>query len=117
GFLNAPAGLSWLDQSTLRKSVVRGVSLDAARLGCKPDNSAGGGIMQRRGRNTFWIFTVSGWVLISLLVTGCSSTLPTSADMPVDCDVVKTQTKAGLSVTQIAANLNASVDNVASCNP
>ena len=69
--------------------------------------------MQRRGRKTCWILTGPGWLLMSLFVTGCS-TFSTS-DLPVDCDVVKTQSKAGLSTTQIAANLNASVDNVASC--
>jgi len=70
--------------------------------------------MQRRVRTTFWISTGSGLLLVSLGLSGCS-TFSTS-DLPVDCDVVKTQSKAGLSDTQIAANLNASVDNVASCH-
>ncbi|MGA7872716.1 MAG: hypothetical protein WCA22_17645 [Candidatus Binatus sp.] len=47
-------------------------------------------------------------------LSGCSMFSP--SNVPVDCDVVKTQAQAGQTDAQIAANLNASVDQVAACH-
>jgi hypothetical protein len=47
-------------------------------------------------------------------LSGCSMFSPSSA--PVDCDVVKTQARAGKSDTQIASDLGAPVDKIAECH-
>jgi len=70
--------------------------------------------MQRKTRNTFWISTASGLLLMAAGLSGCS--MFSTANVPVDCNVVKTQTQAGQTDAQIAANLNATADAVAACH-
>lgn len=52
-------------------------------------------------------------ILVSEL-SGCS--MFSTADAPVDCDLVKTQASAGKSDAQIASDLHAQVDKVAACH-
>lgn len=47
-------------------------------------------------------------------LSGCS--MFTASNAPIDCDVVKTQARAGQSDTQIASDLGAPVDKVAACH-
>jgi hypothetical protein len=70
--------------------------------------------MERKIRSGLWISSVSGLLIVAAGFSGCS-TFSTSND-PVDCNIVKTQTAAGQSDIQIAANLNASIDKVAACH-
>lgn len=70
--------------------------------------------MQRKVRNTLWTATASGLLIMALGICGCSSMSP--SNVPVDCNVVKTQTQAGQSDAQIASNLSTSVDKVAACH-
>ena len=70
--------------------------------------------MQRKVRNTPWISTASGLLTLVLATAGCSSVSP--SNIPIDCDVVKTQTQAGQTDAQIASNLSTSVDKVAACH-
>jgi hypothetical protein len=70
--------------------------------------------MERRTRSGLWISSVSGLLIVAAGFSGCSM-FSTSND-PVDCNIVKTQTAAGQSDIQIAANLNASIDKVAACH-
>ena len=57
--------------------------------------------------------TVGMLILLGGL-SGCS--MFSASNAPVDCDVVKTQAKAGRSDTQIASDLGASVDKIAECH-
>jgi hypothetical protein len=70
--------------------------------------------MRRRISNILWISTASGLMSLVLEISACSSLSP--SNVPVDCDVVRTQTQAGQSDAQIASNLNTSVDKVAACH-
>jgi len=70
--------------------------------------------MARNVRKTLWISSASGLLAMAVGLSGCSMFAP--ADVPVDCDVVKTQVAAGQTDTQIAANLNSTVDKVAACH-
>jgi hypothetical protein len=70
--------------------------------------------MERKIRSGLWISSVSGLLIVAAGFSGCSM-FSTSND-PVDCNIVKTQTAAGQSDIQIAANLNASIDKVAACH-
>lgn len=70
--------------------------------------------MPRKVRNTLWISTASGLLLIAAGLSACSMFSP--SDVPVDCNIVKTQSQAGQSDAQIAANLSAPVDKVAACH-
>lgn len=70
--------------------------------------------MQRKVQNTLWTSTASALLIMTLGICGCSSVSP--SNVPVDCDVVKTQTQAGQTDAQIAANLSTSVDKVAACH-
>ena len=70
--------------------------------------------MARKVRNTLWISTASGLFFVAAGLSGCSAF--SASDVPVDCNVVKTQTAAGQSDAQIAANLSTSVDKVAGCH-
>jgi hypothetical protein len=59
------------------------------------------------------------WASIGTLIllgglSGCSMFAPSNA--PVDCDVVKTQARAGKSDVQIASDLGAPTDAVAACH-
>jgi hypothetical protein len=47
-------------------------------------------------------------------LSGCS--LFAASNAPIDCDVVKTQERAGQNDTQIASNLGAPVDKVNACH-
>jgi cytochrome c553 len=70
--------------------------------------------MARKVRNTLWISTASGLLVVAAGLSGCSAF--SASDVPVDCNVVKTQTAAGQSDAQIASNLSTSVDKVAACH-
>jgi hypothetical protein len=70
--------------------------------------------MPRKVRNSLWISAASGMLFMAGGLFGCSAFSP--SNVPVDCDIVKTQAQAGQSDAQIAANLNASVDKVAACH-
>jgi hypothetical protein len=70
--------------------------------------------MQRKVRNKLWISAASGLLIVPAGLSGCSTFSTSNA--PVDCDVVKTQQKAGLTDAQIAANLNGPLDKVAACH-
>ena len=70
--------------------------------------------MQRKLCNTFRISTASGLLVMAAGLFGCS-TFSTS-NVPVDCNVVKTQVQAGQSDAQIAANLSTSEDKIAACH-
>jgi hypothetical protein len=70
--------------------------------------------MERKIRSGLWISSVSGLLIVAAGFSVCSM-FSTSND-PVDCNIVKTQTAAGQSDIQIAANLNASIDKVAACH-
>jgi hypothetical protein len=50
---------------------------------------------------------------LSAVFAGCS--VFSTSDVPVDCDLVRTQRSAGQSDTQIAANLSYPEDKVAAC--
>jgi hypothetical protein len=67
--------------------------------------------MERKVRNKLWTSAASGLLIVAAGLSGCST-----SNAPVDCDVVKTQQKAGLTDAQIAANLNGPVDKVAACH-
>jgi hypothetical protein len=69
--------------------------------------------MQRKAGNILWISFASGLLTLFLGMSGCSSV--SSSNVPVDCDVVKTQLQAGQTEAQIASNLSTSVDKVAAC--
>jgi hypothetical protein len=71
-------------------------------------------IMPRKVRNILWISAASGLMAMALGIAGCSETSP--SNLPVDCDVVKTQVQAGQTDAQIAANLNTTPDKVAACH-
>ena len=47
-------------------------------------------------------------------LSGCS--MLTASNAPIDCDVVKTQARAGQNDTQIASDLGAPVAKVAACH-
>lgn len=68
--------------------------------------------MQRKARKTLWI--ASALLTIAAGLSGCSMFSP--SNVPVDCDAVKQQLKAGQTDAQIASNLNSSVDKVAACH-
>ncbi|MGH7923759.1 MAG: hypothetical protein ACREQH_04115 [Candidatus Binatus sp.] len=70
--------------------------------------------MQRKAGSTLWISAASGMLVVASVISGCS--MFSSSHVPVDCDVVKTQVQSGQTDAQIAANLNASVDEVAACH-
>jgi hypothetical protein len=69
--------------------------------------------MQRKGRHIL-ISAASGLLLAAVGLSGCS--MFSASNVPVDCDVVKTQVQAGQSDAQIAANLNTQPDKVAACH-
>jgi hypothetical protein len=69
--------------------------------------------MERRIRSGLWISSVSGLLIVAAGFSGCS--MFSTSNEPVDCNIVKTQTAAGQSDIQIAANLNASIDKVDAC--
>ena len=50
---------------------------------------------------------------LSAVSAGCS--MFSTSDAPIDCDLVRTQRKAGQSDAQIAANLSYPEDKVAAC--
>ena len=56
----------------------------------------------------------AGLLLLLGGLSGCS--LFSASNAPIDCDVVKTQARAGQSDTQIASDLGAPVDRVAACH-
>ena len=66
--------------------------------------------MQRNDRSKVWISAVSGLVIVCAGLSGCSTFSPSND--PVDCNIVKTQSAAGQTDTQIASNLNASLDKL-----
>jgi hypothetical protein len=70
--------------------------------------------MQRNAGDILWISISSGLLTLVLGLSGCSSV--SSSNVPIDCDVVKTQTQAGQTDAQIASNLSTSVDKVAACH-
>jgi hypothetical protein len=70
--------------------------------------------MQRKIRNNLKLSTASGLLIMAAGLSGCSMFSP--SNVPVDCDIVKTQVAAGQTDTQIATNLSTSVDQVASCH-
>ena len=70
--------------------------------------------MRRKAGDILWISIASGLVTLVSGLPGCSSVSP--SNIPIDCDVVKTQTQAGQTNAQIASNLNTSVDKVAACH-
>jgi hypothetical protein len=70
--------------------------------------------MQRTLRNRLWLSTASGLLIIAAGLSGCS--MFSTSNIPVDCDVVKTQAAAGQTDAQIASNLSAPVDTVAACH-
>jgi hypothetical protein len=70
--------------------------------------------MARKVRNTLWISAASGLLIVAAGLSGCSAF--SASDVPVDCNIVKTQVAAGQSDAQIAANLSTSVDKVAACH-
>src|ERR1019366_2134782 len=91
--------------------------LDQCLEGRKPKRDSdltGRSIMQRKVRNTLWNSAASALLIMAAGLSGCAMFSP--SNVPVDCDVVKTQQKAGQSDAQIAANLNAPVDQVAACH-
>ena len=51
---------------------------------------------------------------LSAVSAGCS-TFSTASNVPIDCDLVRTQRNAGQSDAQIAANLSYPQDKVAAC--
>ena len=58
--------------------------------------------------------TLFAWaMMLSAVSAGCSTFL--TSDVPVDCDLVRTQRSAGQSDAQIAANLSYPQDKVAAC--
>jgi hypothetical protein len=65
-------------------------------------------------RTTLWTWTASGLLTIAAGLSGCSMFSP--SNVPVDCDAVKQQLKAGQTDAQIASNLNTSADKVAACH-
>jgi hypothetical protein len=69
--------------------------------------------MERKVSNT-WISTAAATMIMAAGLAGCS--MFSASNVPVDCDVVKTQAQAGQTDAQIAANLNTSVDKVAACH-
>ena len=69
--------------------------------------------MQKKGR-TILISAASGLLAVAVGVSGCS--MFSASNVPVDCDVVKTQVQAGQSDAQIASNLNTTPDKVAACH-
>jgi flagellar basal body-associated protein FliL len=70
--------------------------------------------MPQKVRTTLWISIVSGLLIAAVGLSGCS--MFSASNVPVDCDVVKTQAAAGQTDAQIASNLNAQVDQVAACH-
>ncbi|MGO9606882.1 MAG: hypothetical protein ACLQAT_26410 [Candidatus Binataceae bacterium] len=70
--------------------------------------------MQRKVRSTLWVSAVSGLLLMAAGFCGCS--MFSTSNLPVDCDVVKTQAQAGQTDAQIAVNLNTTEDKVAACH-
>ncbi len=70
--------------------------------------------MPQKIRSTLWTSTASGLLITVLTFSGCS--MFSASNVPVDCDVVKTQVAAGQTDAQIASNLNAQVDQVAACH-
>jgi hypothetical protein len=70
--------------------------------------------MARKVRNTLWISAASGLLMVAAGLSGCSAF--SASDVPVDCNIVKTQSAAGQSDAQIATNLSTSVDKVAACH-
>jgi hypothetical protein len=55
-----------------------------------------------------------GFVTMTIAGGGCS--MFSASNAPVDCNVVKTQTAAGVSDAQIASNLQAKESDVAACH-
>jgi hypothetical protein len=70
--------------------------------------------MQRKVRSALFISAASGLLVVAAGLSGCSMFSP--SNVPVDCDIVKTQTAAGQTDAQIAANLNANPEEVAACH-
>jgi hypothetical protein len=55
-----------------------------------------------------------GAVILAGGLSGCSTF--STANAPIDCDLVKTQLSAGKSDAQVASDLGAPVDKVAACH-
>jgi hypothetical protein len=70
--------------------------------------------MARKVRKTLRLSSASGLLAMAVGFSGCSMFSP--SDVPVDCDVVKTQLAAGQTDAQIASNLSSTVDKVAACH-
>ena len=56
---------------------------------------------------------IAGMLILLGGLSGCSTL--TASNAPIDCDVVKTQERAGQSDSQIASNLGAPEDKIAAC--
>jgi hypothetical protein len=54
-----------------------------------------------------------GMVIVVGCLSGCS--MFSASNVPIDCDLVKTQASAGKSDVQIASDLGAPVDKVEAC--
>ena len=70
--------------------------------------------MLRKVRNTHWIATASGLLVMAAGISACS--MFSASNVPIDCDVVKTQLQAGQTDDQIASNLSTTPDKVAACH-
>ena len=68
----------------------------------------------RASLNRTGISVAFGVVILAGGLSGCS--MFSSANAPVDCDIVKTQVAAGKSDAQVASDLGAPVDTVAACH-
>lgn len=60
------------------------------------------------------ISVIAGMLVLLGGLSGCSMFAASNA--PIDCDVVKTQQRAGQSDSQIASDLGAPEDKVAACH-
>ena len=68
----------------------------------------------RAAINRTGISVAFGVVILVGGLSGCS--MFSTANAPVDCDLVKTQVAAGKSDAQVASDLGAPVDKVAACH-
>jgi uncharacterized protein YfaP (DUF2135 family) len=67
--------------------------------------------MAKRYRKKLSLFACA--MALSAVCVGCS--MFSSSDVPIDCDLVRTQRNAGQTDAQIAANLSYPQDKVAAC--
>ena len=68
----------------------------------------------RTAVNRTKVSAATGVLILVGGLSGCS--MFSTANAPVDCDVVKTQVAAGKSDAQVASDLGAPVDQVAACH-